>query len=151
MSAVAEIHLLEGWRLTAVALLAAGLMALVQASLAALSVHLGPESDVYQQYIRWAPAANLSRGGLIIGYAALLLATFVSGGSDRLRRLTAPVLILAASLGLVLGGIEGPIVAARHFPRMILFDLVELVLLGTVLLVGIVRSTDRVLWTFVSL
>jgi hypothetical protein len=59
--------------------------------------------------------------------------------------------VLAAMVGAVIGGTEGPIVAARHFPRVVMLDLVELLILGSVLLVGVVKSMDRLLWTFIVL
>ncbi|MBA2669961.1 MAG: hypothetical protein H0U67_06290 [Gemmatimonadetes bacterium] len=142
---------IEGWRLTAAALLIAGSVAAVQASFAGLSVYLGASSTIYQQYIRWAPAANLSRSWLMLAFGALLLALFASGGSRKVPRIAAPVLFLGALIGLVMGGVEGPLTAARHFPRVVVLDLVELIVLGAVLLAGLVRSMDRLLWSFIVL
>jgi hypothetical protein len=149
----AQLHTLsiDGWRLTATALLMAGSLAAVQASWAGLSVYLGTTSPIYQQYIRWAPAANLSRGWLMIAFGALMIWLFASGGSRRVRPFTIPILLLGVLAGAWMGGVEGPISAARHLPRIAAFDLVELILLGTVLLAGLARSMDRWLWAFIGL
>jgi hypothetical protein len=137
---------------TASALLIAGSLAAIQAGAAAVSVVLGPESAVYQQYIRWAPAANLARGGVVVVYTALLLIISVAGGAGAiLRRLALPTLVGGGLAGLVIGALEGPIVAARHFPRVIALDLVELLLVGSVLVVGLARSIDRLLWIFLGI
>jgi hypothetical protein len=141
----------EGWRLTATALLMAGSVAAVQASLAGLSVYLGASSTVYQQYIRWAPAANLSRSWLMLTFGALLLGLFASGGSRRVPRMAVPVLLFGALVGVIMGGLEGPLTAARHFPRVVLLDLVELIVLAAALFAGLIRSMDRLLWSFIVL
>jgi hypothetical protein len=142
---------IEGWRLTATALLITGSLAAVQASWAGLSVYLGTASPVYQQYIRWAPAANLSRVWLMIAFGALLLWLFASGASRRVSRFTIPILLLGVLVGATMGGLEGPITAGRHGSRVAALNLVELILLGTVLLVGMSRSMDRWLLSFIAL
>lgn len=136
------------WRLTGVAFLAVAIVKTVQNAWGTWAFFAGSEAEVYRAFILWMPVANHARAVMTLVFGALLLA--VAGMSAVPRRFWAVshgLLLGGLLLGAVLGWLEGAFREAQHYSMTSLFSVVELMLLGSALVVALVRaSLDRLLW-----
>ncbi|MDP9348728.1 MAG: hypothetical protein M3P24_06260 [Gemmatimonadota bacterium] len=132
-----------GWLLTGVGFTLLGVSSLVQNAAAVGAFVSGPGTDLYEAYLRWAPAANHSRVFLGIAYGCLL--GFLAWdrrfpGRTFWRRAVAG-LLLAAGLGALAAWAEGPFRMEVHGVSTSIGLTVEMLAFGLALLLSTVRGS----------
>jgi hypothetical protein len=137
------------WVWLAAAFLVSAISGLAQAVWAALAFEKGAGSSVMDLYVRWMPAMNYSRFGVMVGLGIGLSVVAFLSPRPAFSRLFWPVVISAVLLfpGFIAGYLEGPYVRGFHQSRLSILQLVEtLALLAALFFAVIRRSMDTWLW-----
>ena len=144
----------RAWIVTGLAFVISGAVSLVQATWAAWAFRSGPDSQLWMQFIRWAPAGNHSRTfGKLAWGAALAFLPWLQNFSARMTIvMVGSVLILAVLTGGVVGWMEGSFVDGTHYGWVAVLNNLELVaVLAAVIIALLLGSMDWLLWLAVCI
>jgi hypothetical protein len=132
-----------GWLLTGVGFTLLGVSSVLQNSAAVLAFAAGPGTELYDTYVRWAPAGNHSRVFLGIAYGCLLSFLAWHGGfpGRAFWRRAVAGLFLATGVGAVAGWVEGPFRMETHGVSTSIVLTVELIAFALALLVSAARGS----------
>jgi hypothetical protein len=114
-----------------------------------LALRGGAASAQMESYLRWAPSLNHSRTFLSLALAGALVALALRRDppGQLFRRVHLALLAVAFGIGTAVGMAEGPLVEARHYLNVALWDTLELmVVLATLFAVLVTDKVDRYLW-----
>ncbi len=139
----------SAWWLAGVTAMAEFACMAVQFVWGGLALRGGAESAAMASYLRWAPGLNHSRTffSLALAGALVVLALRRVPPEHVFRRVYAASLVVAFAVGIGVGVAEGPLVEARHYLNVALWDTLELmVVLATLFAVLVMDRVDRYLW-----
>jgi hypothetical protein len=142
------------WLLTGLTFTLMASNAILHNASAVLAFFSGPGTPVYKEYLRWSPAGNYSRIFLVLAYAGALvfLPRIWSSARGRFQPLSLALMLLAMGVGGLVGWMEGPYVAGKHWTAFAVLNALGLVvLLGALLGALFTHSMDRLLWGCVGI
>lgn len=141
------------WRVTAIAFLPYAVVQVAQVLLATTAFFVGEGHPLYRAYLWMAPLGNHSRTLVAFAFYGVLYVLARRGVlSSRGVQLAGWATVGSMLLGALLGVMEGPLGAVRHFINTALIDMVAFAVMAGLLLYMIVRDTvDRDLWFCIAL
>lgn len=136
------------WYVTGVVFATQAAIATVQAFFGSIAFVAGPESRWLAEYLRWAPAANHSRGILTYCLLACFIVLLVKGDrAARWHRSFYTFVAVSALFGAGLGLLEGSLVPGRHWANIAISEALTFVVLAAVLFAALLRPLmDRWMW-----
>lgn len=146
---VADPFYRSAWKLAGAAFLIESISITVQYIWGGLALWGGASSAEMASYLRWAPAMNHGRTFLSLALSVFLvvLASRSAPPGRWYWRAYFGVVLAMLGLGVVAGVAEGPLVEARHYLQVALWDTAELVVvLSTLFVLLLSDKVDRYLW-----
>jgi hypothetical protein len=143
----------DTWVLTGVTFsLYAGIMVLHSIA-AAYAFSVGTEHGFFDAYLVLSPMANHGRTFLCWPfYAVLGIVAIRKSMGVRLLRGGIAAVVVGALVGMAYGAVEGILTSFLHLPTTAVIDTVGFVVLGSILILSLIRDTlDRHLWTILTL
>jgi hypothetical protein len=136
------------WFVTGVVFTLQGISVAAQASFGAFAFIAGPGSTVYAEYLRWAPAANHSRGLLTYAlYGSLFIVLLRGAAAIRWKTAFLSGVAVVALFGGAIGFAEGTLIPARHLSNIALSEALTFVVAAALLFAALFRPLlDRWLW-----
>lgn len=136
-----------GWFLSGAAFTAVGALATCHSVAAVWAVNSGDGSGFYEGYVRSLPAANHSRGLVVLGFTLTLLAMLFRGRTAPQPGSVLGGIVLLLATGTALGMAEGEYAERLHYTWLSVLSVATAMLLFVTLYRALVTDAlDYLLW-----